>query len=76
MSHVGNMVLVVLGVTSSLKCLVLYLHVVEERLVASLPGSSLTNRNGMEWKKIATTDCYNTMGPCDVDKPQNLTLGN
>ena len=36
MSHVDNMVLVVLGVTSSLKCLVLYLHVVEERSVALL----------------------------------------
>ena len=57
MSHVDNMVLVVLGVTSSLKCLVLYLHVVEERSVASFPGSSLTHRNGMEWKKIATADC-------------------
>ena len=55
---------------------VLYLHVVEERSVASFPGSSQTHRNGMEWKKIATADCYNAMGPCDVDKPQNLTLGN
>ena len=73
MSHVDNMVLVVLGVTSSLKCLVLYLHVVEERSVASFPGSFQTHRNG---KKIATADCYNPMGPCDVDKPQNLTLGN
>jgi len=76
MSHVDNMVLVVLGVTSSLKCLVLHLHVGEERSVASFPGSSQTHRNGIEWKKIATADCYNAMGPCDVDKPQNLTLGN
>ena len=51
MSHVDSMVLVVLSVASSLKCLVLYLHVVEERSVASFPGSSQTHRNGMEWKK-------------------------
>jgi len=46
MSHADNMVLVVLGVTSSLKCLVLHLHVGEERSVASFPGSSQTHRNG------------------------------
>ena len=57
MSHVDSMVLVVLSVASSLKCLVLYLHVVEERSVASFPGSSQTHRNGMEWEKIATADC-------------------
>jgi len=53
---VDSMVLVVLGVASSLKCLVLYLGV-EERSAASFPGSSQTHRNGMEWKKIATADC-------------------
>ena len=57
MSHVDSMVLVVLDVASSLKCLVLYLHVVEERSVASFPGSSQTHRNEiMEVKKIATAD--------------------
>ena len=56
MSHVDSMVLVVLGVASSLKCLVLYLHVVEERSVASFLGSSQTHRNEMEVKKIATAD--------------------
>ena len=45
------MVLVVLDVASSLKCLVLHLYVVEERSVASVPGSSQTHRNGMEWTK-------------------------
>jgi len=69
------MVLVVLGVASSLKCLVLYLHVVEERSVASFPGSSHTHikRKGMDKKLQQQT--ANAMGPCDLDKPQNLTLG-
>ena len=75
MSHVDSMVLVVLSVASSLKCLVLYLHVVEERSVASFPGSSQTHRNGMEWKKKLQQQTANAMGPRDVDKPQNLTLG-
>ena len=56
MSHVDSMVLVVLGVALSLKCLVLYLHVVEERSVASFLGSSQIHRNEMEVKKIATAD--------------------
>jgi len=73
MSHGDSMVLVVLGVASSLKCLVLYLNVVEERSVASFPGSSQTHRNGMDKKLQQQT--ANAMGPCDVDKPQNLTLG-
>ena len=74
MSHCDSMVLVVLGVASSLKCLVLYLQVVEERSVASFPGSSQTHRNGMDGKKLQQQTA-NAMGPCDVDKPQNLTLG-
>jgi len=69
MSHVDSMVLAVLGVASSLKCLVLYLHAVEERSVASFPGSSQTHRNRMQQQTV------NAMGPRDVDKPQNLTLG-
>jgi len=47
MSHVDSMVLVVLGVASSLKCLVLYLHLVEERSVAS--GSP--RHIEMEWNR-------------------------
>jgi len=47
------MVLVVLGVALSLKCLVLYLHVVEERSVASIfPGSSQTHRNRMQQQTV------------------------
>ena len=73
MSYVDSMVLVVLGVASSLKCLVLYLWWKR----GQQPHSQAPPRHiEMEWNgKKLQQQTANAMGPCDVDKHQNLTFG-